>query len=229
MYSDIDDLEDNRHKEEIKDTIPTAEIPRPDSVKNYIKDFLMNDIEKFKSYKDRKTGFENLDRLTGGLYPGLYVIGATSSLGKTTFTHQLCDQLAESGDHILFFSLEQTKLELVTKSLSRIMAKKNPLEAISAIEIRSGVVSPNIREAVLEYNEKVASNVSIVECKFGVNIFAILNYITEYIKINKVKPIVVIDYLQIIPPTDPRQGDKEKVDNIVRGLKKIQGTGKVYI
>ena len=38
----------------------------------------------------------------------------------------------------------------------------------------------------------------------------------------KVKPVVIVDYLQIIPPVDPRQSDKEKVDNIVRGLKKLQ-------
>ncbi|MDR1537755.1 MAG: hypothetical protein LBU32_07125 [Clostridiales bacterium] len=38
-----------------------------------------------------------MDPLCGGLYPGLYVIGAISSLGKTTFVHQLADQLAGYG------------------------------------------------------------------------------------------------------------------------------------
>ena len=50
------------------------------------------DIERFKS--DIKTGFRELDRLSGGLYPGVYCIGAISSLGKTTFTHQIADQIA---------------------------------------------------------------------------------------------------------------------------------------
>ena len=73
-------------------------------VSQYLEDFFIKDIDKFKRYKDRKTGFSNLDELTGGLYPGLYVIGgAISSLGKTTFIHQMGDQLAEMGDHVLFF------------------------------------------------------------------------------------------------------------------------------
>ncbi len=51
------------------------------------------------------------------LYPGLYVLGAISSLGKTTFCGQMADQLAFVGEHVLYFSLEQTRLELVTKGL----------------------------------------------------------------------------------------------------------------
>lgn len=57
------------------------------------------------------------------LYPGFYVLGAVSSLGKTTFMHQMADQIAYAGQEVLFFSLEQTRLELTTKSLSRIMAQ----------------------------------------------------------------------------------------------------------
>ena len=41
------------------------------------------------------TGFDILDRnLDGGLYPGLYILGALSSLGKTTLALQLADNLA---------------------------------------------------------------------------------------------------------------------------------------
>lgn len=54
----------------------------------YLKNGLREDRVKFKEYKSRKTGFENLDRVTK-LYPGLYVLGAISSLGKTTFACQL--------------------------------------------------------------------------------------------------------------------------------------------
>ena len=40
------------------------------------------------------TGFERLDEeLDGGLYEGLYVIGAISSLGKTTYCLQMADQM----------------------------------------------------------------------------------------------------------------------------------------
>ena len=190
-------------------------------VSQYLEDVFIKDIEKFKSFKDRKTGFDNLDELTGGLYPGLYVVGAISSLGKTTFVHQIGDQLAAMGDHVLFFSLEQSRLEMVTKSLSRITAKMNKDKAVSAIKIRGGKLTPEVIAAAEEYN-KIADHISIIECNFDVNVYSIIEYTKAYIEAFKVKPVVIVDYLQIIPPTDPRQSDKEKVDSIVRGLKKLQ-------
>ena len=47
------------------------------------------------------TGFAQLDtELDGGLYAGLYVLGAVSSLGKTTFLLQTADQIAEAGTDV---------------------------------------------------------------------------------------------------------------------------------
>lgn len=196
--------------------------PQPDLVSKYLEGMFTKDIDKFKSFKDRKTGFKNLDALTEGLYPGLYVIGAISSLGKTTFAHQMGDQLAGMGDHVLFFSLEQNRLEMVTKSLSRITARHNKNTAVSAIKIRGGKVTPEVAVAAEQYNETGADRISIIECNFDTNLHFIIDYTKQYMQDNQVKPVIIVDYLQIIPPTDPRQVDKEKVDNIVRGLKKLQ-------
>ena len=68
------------------------------------------------------TGFPLLDKiLDGGLYgPGLYILGAISSLGKTTFALQIADNIAASKRDVLFFSLEQSADELIAKSLARI-------------------------------------------------------------------------------------------------------------
>ena len=197
-------------------------------VSHYLEDVFIKDIDKFKSYKDRKTGFSNLDELTGGLYPGLYVIGAISSLGKTTFIHQIGDQLAAMGDHVLFFSLEQNRLEMVTKSLSRITARHNKEKAVSAIKIRAGKITPEVLAAAEEYY-KIADRISIIECNFNTNIYSIVNYTKAYMETYNVKPVVIVDYLQIIPPVDPRHSDKEKVDSIVRGLKKLQSENDLVV
>lgn len=197
-------------------------------VSQYLEDVFIKDIDKFKSYKDRKTGFNNLDELTGGLYPGLYVVGAISSLGKTTFVHQIGDQLAEQGDHVLFFSLEQSRLEMVTKSLSRITARNNREKAVSAIKIRAGKLTPEVIAAAEEYN-KIADRISVIECNFDTNVYSIIEYTKAYMETFKVKPVVIVDYLQIIPPVDPRQSDKEKVDSIVRGLKKLQSENDLVV
>ncbi len=90
----------------------------PYSVLNYLALRFESDIAKVQKYQALKTGFTNIDKTTS-LYPGLYVIGAVSSLGKTTFCGQMADYLAKQGKHVLFFSLEQTELDLVSKGLSR--------------------------------------------------------------------------------------------------------------
>ena len=67
------------------------------------------------------TGFTELDRkLDGGFLGGnLIVLGAISSLGKTTFALQIADQIAAQKKDVLIFSLEMSKNELNAKSISR--------------------------------------------------------------------------------------------------------------
>lgn len=194
---------------------------RPDAVSDYLEKTFHKDLKNFLSYKNRKTGFANLDYKIGGLYPGLYVIGAISSLGKTTFMHQLGDQLAAAGDHVLFFSLEQSRMEMVTKSLSRITAKTDKNRAVTSIDIRAGNVTKAVIAAAELYHP-IAERVSVIECNFDTDINFIVDYTKKYIKDNEgVLPIVIIDYLQIIPSLD-KQGIRETVDANVRGLKKLQ-------
>lgn len=202
--------------------------PRPDAAGHYLTDHFLDDIARFIKYKDRKTGFANLDEKTSGLYPGLYVIGAVPSLGKTTFVHQLGDQLAEAGDHVLYFSLEQNRLEMITKSLSRITAKRDISTAVSAINIRRGHITQAVNDALKDYR-LLADRISIIAMNFDASISYIQGYIEQYIKRNETKPIVIIDYLQIIPPADPRQTNKDKIDEIVRALKKIQGNNDLVV
>lgn len=58
---------------------------KSDNVQYYIDNLMFGDIAKFKN--DIKTRYSNFDAQAGGLYSGLYVVAAISSLGKTTFCH----------------------------------------------------------------------------------------------------------------------------------------------
>ena len=195
-----------------------------ESVHDYIYGAMGQELEHFKSFKDRKTGYSNIDAITS-LYPGLYVIGAISSLGKTTFIHQLGDQLAAAGDHVIYFSLEQTRLEMVTKGISRTTARRSFFDnfntAVSAIDIRRGKITEAVKEAAKEYAE-AAKTETVIECGFDTDISFIEGAVNNYISTHKVKPVVIVDYLQIIRPSDPRQATKDAVDSNVRALKKLQ-------
>ena len=204
---------------------------RPDSVKYFIDNLMQGEIEQFKQAKDRKTGFYNLDEKCGGLMPGLYVVAAISSLGKTTLCHQIADNLAEAGEDVLYFSLEQSRLELVSKSLARKSAllslKKygNYKGALNSLSIRQGYSTDTSKQAALEYNAAIADRLSIIEGNFSCNISFIGDYIRRYTQKNGKKPVIFIDYLQILMPEQDEKGrtqtTKETVDSTVTELKRI--------
>lgn len=196
---------------------------KPDNTSSYIDNLMQADIDKLKAAADRKTNFAELDRLSGGLYPGLYVIAATSSLGKTTFSLQIADNLAAAGNDVLFFSMEQSRLELVSKSLARMTAQADKSKAVNSLSIRKGYSTDAVRTAATEYKAKIADRLSIIEGNFNCNITFIGDYVRRYIKRNNCSPIVIIDYLQILQPAEDnkRATTKETVDNTVTELKRI--------
>ncbi len=196
---------------------------RPDNTSRYIDNFMGEDIEHFK--QERKTGFPSLDAKTGGLYPGLYVLAAISSLGKTSFCLQLADQLAQQGEEVLFFSLEMSRLELVSKSLARIISKADVMseQEITSLDIRRGRITDEVKRAAQEYKAAVGERLSIVEANFDVNISSIGDYVRRYMNKTGTRPTVFLDYLQILQPKDDDQkkGKREALDNTVTELKRL--------
>lgn len=194
---------------------------KPDSIGYYIDHLMPGEIERF--HADKKTGFPNLDEKSGGLYAGLYCVAAISSLGKTTFTHQMCDQLAAAGHDVVFFSLEQSRLELVSKSIARKTAQKDINKAVTSLAIRGGYMPEQVRTARKEYAQEVQDRLSIVEGNYNCNVSFIGDYVRQYIRRNGVVPVLVIDYLQVLQPGNDagKQTTKEIVDTSITELKRL--------
>ena len=198
--------------------------PRPDNVSYYIDNLMSGEIDRFKSIV--KTGFANLDEETRGLYSGLYVIAAISSLGKTTFSAQMADQIAAAGHDVLFFSMEQSRLEMVTKSIARKTYINDKKKAVSSLSIRQGRLTKEVIEAAEQYKQEVQERMNIIEGNFNCNISFIGDYIRQYIRNNEGKrPVVFIDYLQVLQPepqpNNRHQTTKEVIDNSVTELKRL--------
>lgn len=189
--------------------------PQPGNVLEYLTHGkYTEDIEKFKKGAEVRTGFPALDqKIGGGLYAGLYVLGAVPSLGKTTYALQLADQIAEQKKHVLFFSMEQSRLELVSKSITRISRQQNPSNQNNlkpSLFIRMGYTSTEIEQALKRYTGTIAPYMNIIEGNFSTTVNEIRQTVEKYIERNNVHPVVIIDYLQILQPvkeskaTDPR-------------------------
>ena len=207
--------------EAFRAALEDARTSRPHSVKKYIATLMGADIERNKTVYP--TGFPELDKnFDGGLIPALYVVGAVPSLGKTTFCHQIADQIAAAGHDVLFFSLEQSRLELVSKSISRTTAKANIKTFVESKQIRKGYLPKQVIDATTKYTETVGDRLSIIEGNFNCNISFIGDYIRDYVRRNDVRPVCFIDYLQILKPaSDKRQTTKETIDETVTELRRL--------
>lgn len=194
--------------------------PRPNRANIYLATRYGVDMTTYKELANVPTGFPNLDKVSDGLFQGLYIIAAISSLGKTTFAIQLADNLARSGKEVIFFSLEQSSFDIITTSLARIMTQDGVRTRPS--DVRKGeVVKRAFNEALKDYRDNIGERLSIVEGNFNCDITYIENYVRHYVKTTSAKPYVFVDYLQILQPDEDRQTTKEKVDKTITTLKRV--------
>ena len=181
------------------------------------------------------TGFKKLDSvLDGGLYEGLYIVGAISSLGKTTIITQIADQIAQAGTDVLIFSLEMARAEIMAKSISR-----HTLQSVLATggDIRNAKTARGIttgkryidysqterdliNSSIMEYS-KYAQNIYISEGVGDIGAEQIRETVQKHILYTGKTPVVIIDYLQILAPYSERATDKQNTDKAVMELKRI--------
>lgn len=199
------------------------------NVSKYLtENFFDQDIEYFKRYKDRKIGFGNIDKYMT-LYPGVCCLGGASSLGKTTFAVNIVDNLLEKGESVIYIALEQLPIELITKSLARRMHYLDPASTLTNIDIKNGASSDALTRAKLEYIQ-TARNYTIVEGDFHVTVDHIVKYVEKYIEVTSVKPIVVIDYLQLIAPPDDFKGtQREIIDENLKVIKDMSKRNELFV
>lgn len=204
------------------------------SAANQLQSFI-NDISDSRKAVYHSTGFPALDSiLDGGLYAGLYCIGAISSLGKTTFCLQVADTIAASGVDVLVFSLEMARNELIAKSVSRHTLLEDLAQNNSTKQAKTtrGILTGSryqyynkdekglIERAITAYSkyaEHIFINVGIGD--IGIN--EIREAVEKHVKLTGRTPAIIIDYLQIIAPADPRSTDKQNTDKAVLELKRI--------
>ena len=199
--------------------------------------------ERWKARDIYCTGFNRLDR-TIKITDGLYILGAISSLGKTTFALQIADHVAENGRDVIIFSLEMSRKELIDKSICRMIFSdwiqgKNPRSILESNEIDNKtlnlgqIASPsalNISDEKLagletktsKYFQTIAKRTSIYESVGNVGVTEIAERVNKYVYYSGGnKPLVIIDYLQLLAPVDPHFTDKQNTDKNVLELKRL--------
>lgn len=205
---------------------------------NYVDDFVKEVMERMKT-PAISTGFSQLDEiLDGGLYPGLYIIGAISSLGKTTFTTQIMDNIAKQGRDVLFFSLEMARHEIMAKSISREThilldeIKGDLKDGCTTREVMTGkpwTEGNNNKiyslEKGIERYRKYSKHLRVSEGMGDIGTKDVREKVRNHIWATREEgsqpPVVIIDYAQILSSEEKYGTDKMRVDKNVLELKRL--------
>lgn len=182
------------------------------------------------------TGFSELDDILGGIPAGLHVVAAMSSLGKTTLVVQMCASMAQQGQDILFFTLEMSRLELFAKNISRhsfeLDIRNHAQTGFSTNDIVSGypersgnqVLKTHLQKSVEVYRT-YADRLTVIEGNGDITAARVRELTESYIRLSGRVPVVVIDYLQLLQPTDIRMTDKQNIDASIAELKRLTAQG----
>lgn len=191
-----------------------------------------------------KTGYKFLDdMLLGGLQEGeLTILGAESSIGKTTFMLNIADNVAIERP-VLYFTIEQSKHELYCKLLSKEYYSTNKDTKDCTLRDRMNKKYGSMRDfqnminiSSMEY-EKIQelrsgkdNRIFLLEGNFALDVNTIKAEIEKFISLFAKVPLVVIDYLQIIkPPLESRLTEKQVLDYNITTLRQISRNTKAHI
>ena len=160
------------------------------------------------------TGFNDLDKLTGGLHPAeLVIVAARPSMGKTALAANIAEFVAtEEKQPTLFVSLEMSRLELV----QRMMCSRGE---INGEKFRSGYLSGDDHKKLIEVSATLGKSPLFIDDSPSRTITEIGATARRLKRQQTNLGLIVVDYLQLIQPdnsSDPRQ---EQVAKMARRLK----------
>lgn len=194
-------------------------------------DNLMQQAENYRNGLRKEvwsTGFHNLDEeLDGGFYGSqLTILGAVSSLGKSSYLLQVATQMAEQGRDVLIFSLEMSRDELNAKTVSRYShiltvdalmdgtcldghkTKFTTNEILKGDVNSDDSISREYFEKAIEKTKAIANHVFIYVGNNDVSIDRITTVVKRHIAATGRKPAVFVDYLQIMSPNKEAEANR---------------------
>jgi replicative DNA helicase len=160
-----------------------------------------------------ETGFTDLDSLCGGLHNSeLIILAARPSMGKTAFAMNIAENVAIGAKQpALFVSLEMACLELADRLLCS-------AAQVNGHRLRNGTISQEDRRRLVQKSAEISSSPLYIDDTPGRTLTEIAA-VARRLKRKQGLSLIVIDYLQLIEPDNPRDPRQEQVAKIARRLK----------
>lgn len=160
------------------------------------------------------SGFQMFDKMSGQLRPGnMIILAARPSSGKTAYAGNIAIETAKLGNKVLFFSLEQSRLELSLRFLAyqshidtNLMRDKTlddvqrEMVMDAAAELSKLPVMIDDRSGITA--QQIAAKARLTQRKFGVD-------------------LIIVDYLQFVEPSSKKENREQQIATISRQLKNM--------
>lgn len=160
-----------------------------------------------------ETGFDDFDQLTGGLQKSeLIILAARPSMGKTALAMNIAEYASiHSNLPVLFVSLEMSRIELGDRLLCSVAE-------VNGNRLRNGTITQEERRKLVSAAARVSQAPLFIDDSPSHTMTEIAAN-ARRLKRRDGLSMVVIDYLQLIEPDNPRDPRQEQVSKISRRLK----------
>src|SRR3954466_2328790 len=204
---------------------------RSDSAVKTIRDVVLDAMERLDARMagthaagGRDYGYRELDNKTAGMHQGeLVILAARPSMGKTAFAMNVAENVALAQNlPVLFVSLEMSSLELADRLLCSV-AKVN------GHRLRNGTVSQDDRMKIVDKAEVLSRAPLFVDDSPSRTVTEISAAARRIKRRHGSLGLIVIDYLQLIEPDNPKDPRQEQVAKIARRLKGLAREMKVPV
>lgn len=192
-----------------------------DTIAEYFSTDFSNFVDNNRQYKNRKTGFENLDEELQGLPPSIVVLAGVPAVGKTSFTLQFAEQMARQREPTIFITLEQSKGFIHSKILAREVNRIEGYPKLDALPMTAKhIMQGDIYEHGDAYRQAL-ENFSAADFNFRIwqvekpNIDEILKRLETFCS-KYPNAVIALDYIQLFGVG--AENTKAKLDEVLHKL-----------
>ncbi len=159
------------------------------------------------------SGFDDFDQITGGLQKSeLIVLAARPSMGKTALAMNMAEHAAmQARVPTLFVSLEMSAIELGDRLLCSVAE-------VNGNRLRNGTITQDERRKLVHAAAEISQAPLYIDDSPSRTMTEIAAN-ARRLKRRENLGLIVVDYLQLIDPDNPRDPRQEQVSKISRRLK----------
>jgi replicative DNA helicase len=159
-------------------------------------------------------GFQELDKMMGGFHNSeLVILAARPSMGKTAFAMNIAENVSvQQQKPVLFVSLEMSAIELADRLLCSVAE-------VDSQRLRNGTISQEDRKRLLDTANKISSSPLFIDDSPSRTVTEVAAAARRIKRNQNSLGLVVVDYLQLLQPDDPRDPRQEQVAKMARRLK----------